>query len=168
MTKTYQLIRTQLIRQPLERVFEFFSDAANLEIITPPFLCFKILTPLPIKLKPGAEIDYQLRLYGITFRWKTIIEDFEPPIRFVDTQARGPYRLWHHTHEFYETRQGVMMIDRVRYQLPLGILGRCAHACFVQGTLEKIFDYRQEKIAELLPDEAVPKTDSALALSSLT
>ncbi|MDX1962177.1 MAG: SRPBCC family protein [Pirellulales bacterium] len=157
MPRTHTFIRTQLIRRPLEEVFAFFSDAANLEVITPPFLHFKILSPQPIPMHPGAVIDYQLRLYGVTFRWRTIIESYDPPRRFSDTQARGPYKLWHHTHEFYEVPEGVLMIDRVRYQMPYWLLGNLAHGLFVKSTLERIFDYRYEQIARLLPDELPEK-----------
>jgi ligand-binding SRPBCC domain-containing protein len=153
MSKIYQFERTQLIRRPLDEVFDFFSDAANLEAITPPFVNFKILSPLPIEMKPGAVIDYQLQLFKIPFRWRTVIETFDPPRSFTDTQARGPYKLWHHLHEFHPVADGVLMIDRVRYSIPLWFLGRIAHALFVRRTLETIFDYRYQRIQELLPDQ---------------
>src|SRR5262245_19539074 len=100
MPQTYRLERTQWIDLPLEEVFAFFADATNLEAITPPWLHFRILTPRPIELAAGTLIDYQLSLFKIPFCWRTRIDSFEPPHRFVDTQIRGPYRFWHHTHEF--------------------------------------------------------------------
>jgi ligand-binding SRPBCC domain-containing protein len=151
MPREYLLERHQLIPQPLEKVFGFFSDAANLEAITPPWLHFRILTPLPIAMHTGTLIDYTIRLYGVPMRWRTRIECFEPQSHFVDTQIRGPYALWHHTHEFQETSNGVAMTDRVRYAIPYGILGECARRLFVDRLLTEIFDYRYQKIAELLP-----------------
>ncbi|HUE70402.1 MAG TPA: SRPBCC family protein [Pirellulaceae bacterium] len=159
MSHTYTLERTQLIRRPLDEVFEFFSDAGNLEAITPAFLNFRILTPRPIAMQPGTLIDYQIRLLGIPLSWRTQIETWEPPLRFSDVQLTGPYKLWHHTHEFVAVPEGTLMTDRVRYQMPTGPLGRVVHALWTRRTLEKIFDYRFEKIEELLePLKAVAVT----------
>lgn len=151
MPREYLLEREQFIQQPLEQVFDFFSDAANLEAITPPWLHFRILTPLPIAMHAGTLIDYTIRLYGVPMHWRTRIESFEPQSQFVDTQINGPYALWHHTHEFRETSTGVAMTDRVRYAIPYGLVGQCARWLFVERMLNNIFDYRHQKIAELLP-----------------
>src|SRR5579875_3215737 len=98
----WQLERTLFIPRPRAEVFPFFAEAANLEQITPPFLRFRILTPAPVAMHAGTLIDYQLHLYGIPFRWKTRIEAFEPPEYFIDVQLSGPYKLWHHRHDFEE------------------------------------------------------------------
>lgn len=154
MTTVYRLERVQTFVQPREEVFEFFADAGNLEAITPPFLRFRIVTPLPIEMRPGALIDYRLQLFGIPFGWRTEIETYEPAVRFTDRQLRGPYVLWHHTHEFFDIPDGTLMVDRVNYSLPLGILGSLAYHLFVRTTLDVIFDYRRQKIEQLLAGSA--------------
>src|SRR5689334_13428786 len=128
----YVLQREQWIPRPLEEVFAFFADAGNLEAITPAWLGFRILTPRPIVMRPGAHIRYQLGWHGIPLRWLTEIETWEPPHEFVDVQLQGPYRLWHHTHRFEAADGGTVMRDVVRYALPLGLLGRFAHALLVR------------------------------------
>jgi ligand-binding SRPBCC domain-containing protein len=158
MAKTYFLEREHLIPRPLAEVFPFFADAGNLEAITPEFLNFRILTPRPIPMHPGSLIDYQIKLFGVPLNWRTRIEEFEQPHRFVDVQLRGPYKLWHHTHEFREVEGGTLMTDRVRYQLYLGPLGWLAHALWVRRTLARIFDHRRQTIERLLCGEsAQPK-----------
>ncbi|HTN78010.1 MAG TPA: SRPBCC family protein [Pirellulaceae bacterium] len=142
--------RVQLIRRPLDEVFGFFADAMNLEAITPPYLNFRILTPPPIAMHAGALIDYRLQLFGVPLKWRTEIERFEPNVRFVDRQLRGPYQLWHHLHEFHETSQGVVMVDQVDYRLGWSIFGGLAHVMFVRRTLDDIFDHRRRRITELL------------------
>jgi ligand-binding SRPBCC domain-containing protein len=151
MAKTYLLERQQFIPRPLAEVFAFFADAGNLETLTPGNLNFKILTPRPIAMQAGTVIDYQLKLVGVPFKWKTLIETFDPPHRFTDVQSRGPYRLWHHTHEFSAVDGGTLVVDRVRYQLPLGPFGWFANAAFVRRQLKGIFDFRANKLAELFP-----------------
>lgn len=163
MTKTYQFVRAQFVPRPIAEVFDFFSDADNLEAITPKSLRFEILTPRPIVLKPGMLLDYRLRLLGIKFYWRTLIETFEPPHRFTDSQLKGPYKLWHHTHEFYTVDGGTLVVDRVRYQVPLGPIGRVINTLFVRRQLDAIFDYRQSQIETLL--SALPTPASAVSAS---
>jgi hypothetical protein len=148
------LEREQLVRRPLGEVFAFFADAANLERLTPPRLRFKILTPLPIAMKAGALIDYELRLFAVPFRWRTLIETFEPMRRFSDVQLRGPYRTWNHLHEFEAVAGGTRMRDRVEYEIPLGPLGEIARSVFVTRQVESIFDFRRQQIERIFPARA--------------
>jgi hypothetical protein len=142
-----RLVREQFLARPRPEVFAFFTDVANLARITPDFLHFTILTPLPLEMAAGALIDYRLRLFGIPFQWQTRIETFAPPERFSDIQARGPYRSWRHLHEFEERDGGTLMRDTVDYALPLGPLGAVAHALFVRRSVARIFDHRREVLA---------------------
>jgi ligand-binding SRPBCC domain-containing protein len=137
----------QWVARPLEGVFAFFSDARNLEAITPRQLKFHILTPGPIRLEAGARIDYQLTLYGVPVKWATLIERWEPPHEFVDVQLRGPYKVWRHTHRFLAEGQGTRMIDDVAYELPLGPLGRMVEALWARREVARIFAHRTEVIA---------------------
>jgi ligand-binding SRPBCC domain-containing protein len=146
----HTLLREQTFKQPKSEIFAFFSDALNLEKITPDFLRFKILTPSPIAMHAGTLIDYQLQMFKIPFKWRTKIETFEPESHFVDTQVRGPYKVWHHTHEFSSTPNGgTFMKDIVKYEVPLGPFGSIARVLFVKKMVEKIFDYRYDTIAKI-------------------
>jgi len=147
----YQLHREQFVPKPRAEVFAFFSDARNLEAITPGFLNFRITTPGSIAIAAGTLIDYRLRLFGVPFSWRTQIETFEPSDRFSDVQLRGPYKLWHHTHEFFDAPGGTRMTDHVEYELPLGPMGTIAHALVIRRMLGKIFDFRRDEIAKLFP-----------------
>jgi ligand-binding SRPBCC domain-containing protein len=149
--KPYLLEREQIIERGRSETFAFFSDAFNLERITPPFLRFRVLTARPVTMARGTLLEYKLSLFGIGFRWKTIIEEWEPEDSFVDSQLEGPYRLWRHRHSFESIGQArTLMRDRVEYLIPLGFLGRASNALFVSRTLREIFDYRARAIASLL------------------
>lgn len=141
------LEREQRLPGTPAEVFPFFADALNLEAITPPWLGFRVDTPGPIDMRPGAVIEYRLRLHGVPLRWRTTIAVWDPPYRFVDVQIRGPYRLWHHTHDFRPDGDGgTLMRDTVRYGLPLGPVGSLAHRLLVRRDLAAIFDFRGETI----------------------
>ncbi|MFN0085937.1 MAG: SRPBCC family protein [Blastocatellia bacterium] len=152
---TYVLEREQIIDRSKAETFSFFCDAYNLERITPEFLRFRVVTPPPIEMKGGGIIDYRLSLYGIGFRWRTMIESWQPAERFVDAQLCGPYSLWRHTHTFEEIGPGrTRMRDVVLYRIPFGPLGRLAHCLFVGRALRKIFDYRAAMTEKLLSGSA--------------
>jgi ligand-binding SRPBCC domain-containing protein len=150
--KIYLLEREQLVRAPAERVFEFFSNAENLEAITPGFVGFEIQTPIPIEMRKDALIEYRLHLAGIPINWRTRVTSWEPGQSFVDVQEHGPYALWEHAHRFEQTDRGVLVSDRVRYALPFGPLGRLAHALWVHATLARIFDFRFAAVRSLLEE----------------
>ena len=143
------LFREQWVPRPPEEVFPFFADAHNLERITPPFLKFRILKVSTPVLQNGTRIDYQLSLHGVPVRWQSLIRDWNPDRSFVDSQTRGPYRRWDHTHEFEPHRGGTILRDRVQYELPLGALGSVVAGSFVARDLETIFAYRRSVVREI-------------------
>jgi ligand-binding SRPBCC domain-containing protein len=141
------LEREQLLPAAPDEVFDFFSDAHNLEAITPPWLQFRVVTADPIAMRPGTLIEYRLRLHRLPVNWLTRIESWLPGRRFEDRQVRGPYRLWHHRHTFEPCDGGTRVRDLVHYAMPLGALGRLAHAAVVRRDLQRIFDFRRDAVA---------------------
>jgi ligand-binding SRPBCC domain-containing protein len=140
----------QRLPQPPEKVFPFFAEARNLERLTPEWLHFRVLSQSGGVIGPGTLIRYRLRLHGIPIRWLTRIEEWRPGTRFVDLQLRGPYRYWHHTHEFEPDGDGgTLMRDTVRYAMRAGRLGELAQRRLVAGDLERIFEYRRGQVADI-------------------
>lgn len=133
-----------LPRAPAE-IFPFFGDARNLQAITPAWLDFQVVTPGPILMQAGTLIDYRLRVHGVPLRWRTRINAWEPPHRFVDEQLRGPYRQWVHEHTFVAQHGGTLARDVVRYAVPGGAL---VNWLFVRRDVVRIFAHRQAKLRE--------------------
>jgi ligand-binding SRPBCC domain-containing protein len=139
----------QRLAQAPEDVFPFFAEAANLERLTPQWLHFRVLGQSGGEIGPGTLIRYRLRLHGIPIRWLTRIEQWRPGRRFSDVQLRGPYRYWHHTHEFVPDGDGTLMRDRVRYAMRAGRLGEQIHGRLVAGDLERIFAHRRAQVERI-------------------
>src|SRR5439155_8599779 len=129
--RIHTLLTELWLPRPRDEVFAFFSDAANLDALTPPWLHFRILTPRPLSLQAGAHIEYRLRWRGLPIFWRTEIAVWEPPLRFVDRQIKGPYRQWIHEHTFEERDGGVLMRDRVEYAVPGWLLEPLLHRLLV-------------------------------------
>jgi ligand-binding SRPBCC domain-containing protein len=94
---------------------------ANLAGAMPNWLSLDVLTPQPVAMAVGTRIRYRLRIYGVPVTWQSRFTRWEPPHRFAYQQERGPFRSWHHEHEFASSPGGgTVMTDRCRYQVPIG------------------------------------------------
>jgi ligand-binding SRPBCC domain-containing protein len=153
--------------RPRKEVFEFFANALNLEEITPSWLKFRVVTPNPIHMQLGTEIEYRLRIRDIPVRWQSRITVWDPPHRFVDEQIRGPYRAWIHEHRFTEQSRGTLCEDSVQYT-PFG--GTLINKLLVEGDIRKIFAYRSERLQEffqeLREDELSTRNDGDVVAAS--
>ncbi len=143
------LTTTTVINKPLSEVFEFFSNAENLNKITPPDMQFKILTPLPIIIKKGTLIDYKIKVNGIPFNWQTEITEWEPNKRFIDKQLKGPYRVWIHEHTFEEKDGKTIMNDHVQFLSPGWFLEPIINKLFIEKKVKGIFAYREKILTNL-------------------
>jgi len=100
-------------------------------------------------MREGQLIDYTIKIFGKKIRWRTMITEFYPNTKFVDQQLKGPYSMWHHTHEFKEIDNRVEMIDTIYYVMPFGLIGRVVNFIFVRNDLNKIFQFRYKSIEKL-------------------
>ena len=156
------LERRVWLPRPRAEVFAFFADARNLALVNSPTGRLRWLTPPPPTLAAGAVIDFSIRAGGLPLPWRVFVREFDPPHRFVDVQLWGPFARWEHLHRFVEGPPaegaggpaGTWVEDRVTYRLPLGALGRLAHALGVERRIAGIFDYRERRLRELLGEVA--------------
>lgn len=147
----HELYREQQLNCDLQTAWDFFSLPMNLSKITPKNMAFTVLSePKTNKIFGGMIIDYTVSpLLGIPLKWKARITSVITNKSFTDFQEKGPYKLWNHHHEFIPNKKGVLMIDKVDYELPFGVLGIITQALFEKKKLEKIFNYRFQFLENL-------------------
>ena len=145
--RVYRLEARQTVPIDPGAAWDFFSTPVNLAELTPPDLDFRITSTPPAAIYPGLFLHYQVTpLFGIPVGWITEITQADPPRRFVDEQRTGPYKLWHHEHEFIPVSGGTEMRDRVHYALPLDPLSRPLHDPLVRPRLLDIFRFRRRAL----------------------
>ena len=145
-----QLLCRQWVPLPVADVFPFFSAAQNLERLTPEFLRFRMLRAPAEPLRAGAIIDYRLSLHHVPVWWRTQIRDWDPPRGFVDVQVRGPFRQWHHHHEFVSSESGTLILDTVEFDVYCRSLRATPLLSWIDSDLRRIFSYRRDRSAALL------------------
>lgn len=151
--KLHTLYKEQKINISLDEAWEFFSSPLNLKKITPPYMGFEIISDFRNqKMFPGMLIEYIVRpVMNIPMRWVTEITHVKEKEYFIDEQRFGPYKFWHHLHQFRIENGELIMIDNLNYALPFGIIGRIVHKLFIRKRIEAIFNYRAEILEKLFP-----------------
>lgn len=144
------------LARPRPEVFAFFASPLSFARLTPPAYRLQLRSSA-VPLTTGAVLDFRLRwLTLVPLRWRVFVREWDPPFRFVDVQVRGPFARWEHRHRFLEEGGGTWVEDRVTYRLPLGLLGRAAHALVVERELREVWAYRHQQLAELVKPLSAP------------
>lgn len=161
---------------PVELVFAFFANPANLPHLMPKWQqarveSSRLIAPPPRPLAPdptlryqspaagiGSEIVISFRpMRGVPFRigWLARITEFVWNSHFCDEQLKGPFASWKHRHSIESESQdgvvGTRISDEVEYTLPLGPLGDLGDALFIRRRMEAMFAFRQQRLEEILP-----------------
>ena len=92
----------------------------------------------------GEFVTWQARHFGVTWTMTSEITEWDRPHRFVDEQVHGPFRSFWHEHVFTPVDRGTQLRDRVRFEAPLGVLGRLAERMVLRRYMPRLIDVRNE------------------------
>jgi ligand-binding SRPBCC domain-containing protein len=164
----------QWVPFPLERVFLFFTNPGNLPRIMPPksgaeLLRLKLVPPPGVPPEQatvssrdpvagtGSEITASFRIVPflpLRGKWVAQITEFEWNHHFADVQKKGPFKYFHHRHEFTrilnEGEDGTTVRDIIEYEVGYGFAGEIGQKVFVRRQFEDMFTYRQQALIKLL------------------
>ena len=146
----HRIVHKQQLPVSLDEIWKFFSLPGNLKKITPPSLGFNIVSGGEGVMYKGMVVTYDIdSAFSLPYTWVTEIAEYEEKKFFVDRQRSGPYAYWNHEHYFAEIPNGIEITDILEYKMPLGLLGTLAHPFFIKNKIQKIFEYRSQKLEEL-------------------
>ena len=141
------------IDAPIEKVFDFHLDLNNLLKISPPEADLQIFHA-PDNIVEGATVGLFVKLGPITTTMETVIDELEPPHKFVDRQIGGVFSKWTHTHLFEKiTESKTKLTDIIEFSLPMGMLGNLFGGGIVKDKIEKIFRHRAMMTRKLLEED---------------
>jgi ligand-binding SRPBCC domain-containing protein len=167
----YHFNAEQHLPYPLETVFAFFADPANLPRLMPDWQQARIehadyIAPPPpphpflgsdsIVAGSGTKLTLTIRpipYSPVRLPWDAQIEDFRWLEGFCDVQLRGPFKYWRHSHTVRSAASGTIIHDAVEYEVPLGFLGSIANTIFLSKQLASTFRFRQKRTLELLAQQ---------------
>lgn len=112
------------VSAPIDEVFAFFDDPANLARLMPPPVQIRLLEIDPAPPQPGSIFTFGYGLGPFQRRWTVRLLEREAGRRFRDETLDGPLARFDHTHSFAPARRGTWIVDEIDYHLgPGGTMG---------------------------------------------
>lgn len=146
-----RFVRCTHIAAPAEEVYRWHAEPGALQRLTPPWETVEVVSETG-GIADGTEVTLRVRFGPAAVLWVSRLSDVEPGRGFRDTQVRGPFAFWEHTHRMAPDGSGdgpgCLLEDSIRYALPLGTVGRLAGGAFVRAKLERLFAYRHRVTRE--------------------
>ena len=113
------------VAAPIEKVFAFFDDPANLARLMPPPVSIRPVRVAPLPPQAGTVIEFSYGIGPFRRSWLVRLLEHQAPTRIVDETISGPMKRFHHSHTFSEAGNGGAWIeDRVDFHVgPDGLIG---------------------------------------------
>jgi ligand-binding SRPBCC domain-containing protein len=112
----------------IDKVWEFYTDIAHLQVITPPHMQLRLLKSTNQKLVQDSEVW----LTGILLtrsNWHSKITSLAP-YEYIDEMITGRFRVWKHIHRFRKIEDNITeVINEIDYELHYGLLCKIFEGC---------------------------------------
>jgi ligand-binding SRPBCC domain-containing protein len=165
-----RLLFEEWVPFPLDRVFAFFCNPENLPRLMPAdsatlLIALNRISPPASSSATncgkaagiGSTIVTSFRVFPflpMRAQWTARITEFEWNSFFADVQDKGPFKTWHHRHEFLrEVRdgaEGTLVRDVIDYEVGLSWIGSIANTLFIRRQVQRTFRQRQQTLPRLL------------------
>jgi len=139
--KTSSFSTKTVINSDICTAFRWHEKDGALMRLTPPWEKIELL-----EKDEGIDVGARCRLnVGTGFfsiPWQAEHIEYYKDKHFKDIQAKGPFSLWEHSHDFEETDGRTTITDTVRYRLPMHSLTAPFAGSFIRKKLQRMFAYR--------------------------
>lgn len=130
-----------------QQLWDWHQRPGAFERLLPPWAHMRVVDALPA-LEEGAMARFELARFGLRLSWQARHHDVTPGSGFTDTQVRGPFRRWVHTHRFEDAPGGANLHDRIDWDLPLPPLGRWVAGASIRRELSQMLHFRHQRTAD--------------------
>ncbi|MGD9856369.1 MAG: hypothetical protein AB7U20_15595 [Planctomycetaceae bacterium] len=137
------------IAHPPAAVFDFFSVTRNHEKMSAGQLGLSFITA-PERFEQGSRLEFKIQGLGQIQTAVHEIIEFERPHRYLELQVKGPMKAWRHEHLFLEEGNQTIVIDRIEFEPPGGLLGLLATESRILESLEEGIYSRNLTLQRLL------------------
>lgn len=134
--KLETFVRRSRIPAPAEEVYRWHAERGALQRLTPPWERVEVVDEGG-GFHDGARVEIRVLVGPFRLPWVARLSDCRPGRSFRDTQVRGPFAFWQHTHLMEPDGDACWLEDRIEYALPFGLPGR-----LVRRRLDRLFEYR--------------------------
>jgi ligand-binding SRPBCC domain-containing protein len=100
-------------------------------------------------INKGETVTWRGKHFGIYLTHQSIISAMEIPTYFVDEMIEGEFKSFKHEHSFIDRKGFVMMIDKIQYQTPYGILGKLFDVLLLKKHLTNFITERNKVLKYL-------------------
>ena len=129
------------IKEPLNNVFDFYSNPKNINLLTPWFA--KVSCTPEKKISKNEVFTIEINMFGIKNKVEILIKNYEENKLFTDLQIKGPFNYWEHNHIFKYENNETIMYDVINYNSKFKLLDKM----YIFHLIFKIvFYYREKKI----------------------
>ena len=138
------------VSAPVDQVFAFFDDPANLSRLMPPLVRMRLVSVEPAPPQVGSTFEFRYGLGPVQRTWTVRLVERVENTGFADETISGPMARFLHSHTFTPGRRGSWIEDRVDFHVgPDGPVG--AALDFLAGlAMRLIFVWRGMRQRQLL------------------
>lgn len=135
----------------VEALFDFLSRPRNVVRLSQPESRLTFFDP-PEVVAAGVELEFEVRAYGTTQSVTHEIIAVERPRLIIERMVHGPLEELEHEHRFEADAAGVVLIDRIRFVPPGGMIGLLLTEARLRKSFEENFAYRRRMLAQLVEE----------------
>jgi len=130
-------------------LFAWHIREGAFERLNPPWHQFKVIERRG-NIQNGGTVKIKMKIAGpIHTTWLVKHSDYVEGKQFRDSQIKGLFSSWSHTHLFNSfERSSSILDDHVKYSLPWGMLSETLVSALINKKLNQMFDYRHRIISD--------------------
>jgi ligand-binding SRPBCC domain-containing protein len=140
--------RTELACPP-DKVFDYITRPANMKAIAPGDVDL-VFVEAPEVIQLGSKLVFKVQAFGVAQQLEHEIIAFDAPRSFREKMTKGPLPAWQHDYILESHPNGAVLLNRIEFEPPGGMLGMLLTAQRMLNHLEEGYAHRSEALKKAL------------------